>query len=189
MYIYVLHFKSFSCVPISLNVVPVLFLWHRMPLLMHSFLIHCLFKSHQRHAVRRFVHCELRKRARNTRLDSGCCHRRVDNRMGSSLVGEYVSQTTSVLCSVLKVCVTLYNWPPVLWRCFVFLDITEEMFLATDLVLSLQWSKTLQANYKTYSHWCSKSTAARQCTQVLIPIMTIISSDCIPSCEALGIDD
>ena len=140
------------------------------------------------HAVRRFVHCELRKRARNTRLDSGCCHRSVDNRMGSSLVGEYVSQTTSVLCSVLKVCVPLYNWPPVLWRCFVFLDITEEMFLATDLVLSLQWSKTLQANYKTYSHWCSKSTAARQCTQVLIPIMTIISSYCIPSCEALGID-
>ena len=46
--------------------------------------------------------------------------------MGSRLVGEYVSQTTSVLCSVLKVC-------SIIWRCFVFLDITEEMFLATDL--------------------------------------------------------
>ena len=49
--------------------------------------------------------------------------------MGSRLVSEYVSQTTSVLCSVLKVC-------SIIWRCFVFLDITEEMFLATDLVLS-----------------------------------------------------
>ena len=165
-----------SCfIPVTLYASPDAFLPNTFP-------AQIIPKTSLRHAVRRFVHCELRKRARNTRLDSGCCHRSVDNRMGSRLVGEYVSQTANVLCSVLKVC-------SIIWRCFVFLDITEEMFLATDLVLSLQWSKTLKANYKTYSHWCSKSTAARQCTQVLIPIMTIISSYCIPSCKALGIDD
>ena len=87
-------------------------------------------KTSLRHAARRFVYCELRKRARNTRLDSGCCHRSLDNRMGSRLVGEYVSQTANVQCSVLKVC-------SIIWRCFVFLDITAEMFLVTDLVLSL----------------------------------------------------
>ena len=46
--VYIWHFKSFYCVPISLNVVPVLFLWHGMPLLMHFFLTHFLLKSYER---------------------------------------------------------------------------------------------------------------------------------------------
>ena len=87
-----------SCfIPVTLYASPDAFLPNTFP-------AQIIPKTSLRHAVRRFVHCELRKRARNTRLDSGCCHRSVDNRMGSSLVGEYVSQTTSVLCSVLKVC-------------------------------------------------------------------------------------